>query len=232
MMLADQAIRAPEVEIAPRAEYQALVDGYPDLLRPFGVALSATDLADLSILMAAMEHVDRVLDGEPSAVRRIAFAARVIDQLAGTEAERTLPQVCALRQVAVRRAIAPALEALIGEALANCEQIRSARGRDHYLACVEREGTLCIELALLVVPLPAGPAAFLRAIAPAANLMDKLIDLRGDHARGEVAVDPGARTHALLAARLVRHAWSASRLHPDPARFTRWGLGWWRRMKQ
>lgn len=138
--------------------------------------------------------------------------------------------VRALRAVAVRRGILRELTALIADALANCERIRVARDRASYLAAVEREGRFCVELVLAIVPLPAAPAAFLRAIAPTANLLDKLVDLRGDHRRGEVAIAPDLRTHGALAARLLVTAWQASTLYPSRLAFTRWGLGWTGRM--
>lgn len=217
--------------VAVRTEYAALVDGYPALLRPFGITLSASDLEDLDALMAAMEHVDRVLDGEADPVRREQLSESVLavlseDASAG-EVTRTLR---VLRGVAIRRGILRELTALIADALFNCERIRVADDRASYLAAVEREGSFCTELALLIVPLPAAPAAFLHAIAPTANLLDKLVDLRGDHRRGEVAISPDLRTHGALAGRLLTTAWHASKLYPSRVDFTRWGLRWARRM--
>ncbi len=233
MLHASDRLR-PRCDRAPaRPEYQALVDCYPELLRVFGVSLSAIDLADLSILIGAIEHVDRVIDAEPEASRRAVVMEALLALLEGdgVALEPALARtIRGLRQLAIRRGIHRALVALTAETLANTEQIRTARDREHYLACVEREGTLCNELSLLVVPLPAPAAAFLRAIAPTANLLDKLIDLRGDHQRREVIVDPGVRTHVALASRLFAGAWAASRVHPDRTEFLRWGLRWVRRM--
>lgn len=220
-----------------RPEYQALVDGYPSLLREFGVELSATDVGDLAVLMAAIEHVDRVLDPLPRAIDRDGLARAVVAMLRGEIPDAAclrdlalVRSVRALRAMAVRRRVSGVLARLTSEILANTERMRGARDRASYIACIEREGGLCTELALLVVPLPARPSEFLRAIAAPANLMDKLLDLRRDHRRGEAAVDPGIGTHAVLATRMVRFAWLASRLHPSRLRFTAWGVRWLLRM--
>ncbi|MBA2543450.1 MAG: hypothetical protein H0V17_27660 [Deltaproteobacteria bacterium] len=230
-------------EDAVRPEYQALVEGYPSLLRQFGVELSAIDVEDLGVLMSAIEHVDRVLDALPRAADRADFARVVVSRLdvdacdvdrdgidvRGVDA-RLVTSLHALREVAVRRGVREVLARLTAETLANTERMRAVRDRATYLACIEREGALCNELALLIVPLPSAPSAFLRAIAAPANLMDKLLDLRRDHRNGEAAVDPSIGTHAWIAARMVRFAWAAARLHPSPLRFTAWGVGWLVRM--
>jgi hypothetical protein len=271
----DRTAPRTDPRAAVRPEYQALVDGYPSLLRDFGIELSGIDLADLGVLMAAIEHVDRVLDALPRAIDRDAFARTVVAML--RREPRTLElhiaqgvvalaadaalvhdahdgalahaaalagdaalahdaafalgrSVRALRVMALRRGVSQALVALTAETLSNTEQMRCARDRATYVACIEREGALCTELALLVVPLPARPSGFLRAIAAPANLMDKLLDLRRDHQRGEAAVDPGIGTHAVLATRMVRSAWVASRLHPNRLGFIAWGVRWLLRM--
>jgi len=228
----DRARTAPRADPPPgvRPEYQALVDGYPSLLKQFGVELSAIDIADLGVLMTAIEHVDRVIDALPRAVDREDFARAVIAVLDGDRDGAPVPSLLALRAVADRREVRAALSRLTAETLANTECLRATRDRATYLACIEREGALCNELALLIVPLPAAPSAFLRGIAAPANLMDKLLDLRRDHRNGEAVVDPGIGTHALLATRMVRSAWAASRLHPNRLRFTAWGVRWLLRM--
>ncbi len=109
--------------------------------------------------------------------------------------------------------------------------MRRATERETYFRHVEREGELTVELALLFARLGDSPAdrraaAFLRGVAAPANLLDKLVDLRGDHRRGEVAIDPGIATHVALAVRMVRHSWIASARYSSRMRFTIWGLGW------
>jgi hypothetical protein len=217
-----------------RPEYQAMVDGYPALLGQFGVAISATALDDLGVLMRAIEQIDRVLDGTAHSAARAAIALAIVaalrDPLVSSDA-RLVGAVEELRVMALRRGISNELVAIATEALDNTERMRRARDREHYLACVEREGELTVELALLVAPLGDNEVgrratAFLRAVAAPANLLDKLVDLRGDHARGEVAVSAGVRTHAAIARRLVARSWTASALHPNRWRFTTWGLRW------
>lgn len=220
-----------------RPEYQALVDHYPAMLASFDVELAAEDLRDLAVLMAAIEHTDRLLDALPDPRDRHGLAGSVVGLLhtgherPGTRFDPALARsVRALREVAVKRGVAIAIARGTAETLANAEAMRAARDPDDYFACIEREAALCMELALSIAPLPAEPAAFLRAIAGPANYLDKLIDLRGDHARGETLVEPSFRTHLALAGRMLRGAWTAQALHPNKRAFATWSIGWVGRM--
>jgi hypothetical protein len=55
-------------------------------------------------------------------------------------------------------------------------------------------------------------------------LVDKLIDARGDHLRGELRLHPGLRLHARLAGRALRRAPRAMLHHPRRLRLIAWGL--------
>jgi hypothetical protein len=224
-----------------RPEYQALVDFYPEILRDFEVTLSANDQRDLGVLMTAIEHTDRVLDGLSREAERRGLAGGIVALLHtgherpggafGAAIDPTLAvSIRALRGVAVQRGVGIELARRTAETFANSEAMRTAQDRERYFACIEREAMLCMELALLIVPLPEAPAAFLRAIAGPANYLDKLIDLRRDHARGEAIVDPGIRTHLALAGRMLRGAVTAWPLHPSKRAAARWGIGWVGRM--
>jgi len=189
-------------------------------------------LATQDIELAARVHGSRVEVEHPNRLQAVTGRPGTCAELAELDAELA-SRLESLRAVAIRLGVCERLAALTASTLANTEGMRAARHRAAYLTCIEREGDLCVELALMIgaVDHP-GAVAFLRAVAPPANLLDKLLDLRGDHRRGEVAVSPGVRTHVWLAARLLRRAWSAARLHPSPARFGLWGTRWLYRMTQ
>ena len=98
--------------------------------------------------------------------------------------------------------------------------MRHAVRADVYIAAVVREGHLTAALALLV----AGPACgrpfrrfFFRLGGPA-NVVDKLLDARGDFARGELRLRPGLALHARLAASIALRAPALFASHPR----------WWR----
>src|SRR5262249_61640626 len=88
-------------------------------------------------------------------------------------------------------------------ALANSERMRKTRDPRAYIACVEEEGRLTVAMMLAIVGPWCSPPfeRFLRRVSELANLVDKLIDARGDFARAEMALRPGVRAHARLATR-------------------------------
>ncbi|HTR54314.1 MAG TPA: hypothetical protein VMJ10_26660 [Kofleriaceae bacterium] len=159
-----------------RAEYAALTAGLPALAAEFGCTIG--DLELVAAFTSAMERVDRELDAIVAAVDRAAFADRVTASLQGAAAP--LVELAAFNRVLVRSPAASRVTELVAETLANTEQLRRTTDRREYVARVEREGALVVEmmLALLGDDANAAFAAFLRAIAAPANLLDKLLDAR------------------------------------------------------
>lgn len=222
------------VRDAARGEYRALVDGLPSLMHEFECSISPAGLAEVATLMTAIECIDRLLDPIPLAPDRTAFSQAVLAAVAGHEVLVATVELAthlrALHAVLVRRHLTAPFTAIAARALANTEQMRTTTNRSEFLDCVELEGHLMVELALLVI----GPWAnarfveFLQAVASVANLIDKLLDVRGDHRRGELVVRPGVRLHARLVARLARRVPHAARRYPSLWRFVAWGVGWLR----
>jgi hypothetical protein len=216
-----------------RTEYQTLVDRLPALVHDLEGTISGPELRDLEIVMAAIECIDRVLDGLDDPARRSAFSAGVLAGLVepaaiddGTpELDR---QLCRLREVIASRGVAEPFWGLAREALGNTESLRTTRDVADYLDRVEHEGRLTVELALLFFPPHTGArvVGFLRAIGDVANLVDKLLDARGDFVRGELALRPGVWFHVRLLGRLVRRIPRAAALHPRRLQFAAWGLSW------
>jgi hypothetical protein len=222
-----------------RPEYRALVDGLPSLMGNFGCELSEVAFADSEILMAAVDCVDQTLDDIADAGARRAFSDALLAYLGRAEGSSALegPPTLAERMSTLRALVElrdvkiPFIE-LVTELLDNSERIRTALEPHDYVECVEREGRLTVELALLFVTPPDNQAflSFFRAIAEPANLFDKLVDVRADFARGELALRPTLGLHALLALRLFQRGRVAMTLHPRRVRFVAWSLGWLLRM--
>ena len=218
--------------MTPRPEYAALVDGLPALMHDLGSTISPANLADVRVFTTALEHIDRELDAIDSAADRRDFGARLLAALVDPDVRVSDIELDELRAVLVRRGVTRAFSALARRALANSERMRLTRSPREYLDAIELEGRLTVELVLLFLEPDAGPAfvEFLRAVGDVANLFDKLVDMRADHRRGELALVPSVRLHARVAARLVRRVPSVVARHPRRVRLVGWGVGWMRRM--
>jgi hypothetical protein len=217
----------------PRPEYAKLVADLPALAAEFGEALGTAARGRVSTYMAALECIDRHLDAIPTATARQAFGGEVLALLSGDDRQRIRLEPEVARETARLRDVlvaSGALGAFLGfgrAALTNTELMRTTPSRDVYLECVRREGVLTVELTIAVLGADAPPklADFLRAVAELGNLFDKLVDARGDHRRGELAVRPGVRLHLRLLAALLARVPTAAARHPSFLRFARWGLG-------
>jgi hypothetical protein len=187
-----------------------MTEELPALARALGCTVSAASLADLSVLMTAVESVDRHLDPLPSAPLRIQMAAQVMTRLRSPGATTVnLPaevssDLLRLSRVLARRALAASFCPLAAEMLANTEAMRNTASSSEYIRRAIREGELLVEASLLLLHEPA-PALrlFLRRVAAAANLFDKLIDATRDYRSGELAIRPGLRFHCALITALL-----------------------------
>jgi hypothetical protein len=227
-----------------RAEYAKLASDLPALARQFGCAPGAQVLRDLADFALALECIDRRLDDLAAAEDRRRLGDELLRRLRaptapcpGDDMPADVDLDLDLSERADRLArilasrghgITDAFCRLAERALANTERMRSVRESAAYVACVEHEGRLTVEMTLLLLGDQVSPAfgAFLRAIAEMANLLDKLIDARADHRRGELALRPGAALHARLALAFLRRVPAAIARHPRPHRFLAWGCGW------
>ena len=218
--------------VTPRPEYVALVDGLPALMRDLGSTITPANLRDVRVFMLALEHIDRVLDAIVDRADRRAFGERLLAAIANGDARFSDIELGELYAVLARRGRTAAFVALARTALVNSERMRTTRDAHEYLDAIELEGRLTVELVLLFVDPDAGPAvaAFLRAVGDIANLFDKLIDMRADHRRGELALRPSIRLHARVLARILRRLPSVAATHPRRLRFVGWSVGWVRRM--
>jgi hypothetical protein len=124
-----------------------------------------------------------------------------------------------------RRGIREPFLAAVADALRTCERMRAATDRDPYVACIVREGRLTATLVSLMAAEECGApfARFFLRLSEVANLVDKLLDARGDHARGEMRLAPTLLLHARLAWEILRRAPALVLGYPRPVWLVRWG---------
>ncbi len=219
---------------AVRPEYRKLADDLPRLASEFGCRIPDAAARDLLVFTLATECIDRVLDALEEADERRRFSRALLAALHGdSDASARFPlelqdHVAALALVIARHGLTARFCALAARALDNTERMRTTERPGEWVACVEEEGRLTVELALLFVAAHANPAfvRFFRSVAELGNLVDKLKDARGDHRRGEMALRPGLRVHARLLGALVRRTPRAATRHPRLGAFVAWGLGY------
>jgi hypothetical protein len=203
-----------------RREYRALVERFPALGATFGCTLPAHVLYDLRDFTLALECIDRELDARPEREQRVELGEMI---LAG--AVDSPPELA--RHVARLHELAsPALWSAARRALTNSERMRATRDVREYVACIEEEGRLTVEMMLAIIGPWSTPALarFLRSVAELANLVDKLVDARDDFRSGELAIAPGVAVHARLAAAALARLPGAIVTHPSALRFAAWGL--------
>jgi len=209
-----------------RPEYRALVDGLPALMSDFDCGLDAAARTGVEVFMRAVDRVDRELDAIADGRQRHAFSDRVVAVLCASDAADATPELADLRAILCERDLLAPFARGTRLLLVASEEVRTCRDASAYLDRVEHEGRLLVELALLFVAPQANQRfiTFFRALAEIANLLDKLLDARGDHRRGELAMPADLTLHALLASRLLRRLPGAVRLHPRRLHFIAWGL--------
>jgi hypothetical protein len=214
------------------------------LAAAFGVRLSPRARDDVRRLAACIECVDRVIDATDDAAERSRLSASIVRALRGgrerdvdldsaldldldLDPRRTelRARIAELRAIVTRRGVSAAFAGLAAEVLSNTEAARACASHDEYVERVVREGRLTARMAMLV----AGEdcegefGRFLLAVAEPANLVDKLVDARGDAARGEIALAPDLRLHARLVVEVLRRLPALLRMHPRPGWLLAWG---------
>lgn len=182
----------------------------PALAAALDCQLSAASIADVGLLMRAVESVDRHLDPLACSRQRRQLAAQVVAQLeSASGAAVDLPaevaaDLGALVGALAQRGVCDRFAPLACEVFANAEAMRHTRSIRDYVRRAVREGELLVELTLLLVREPAPRLQlFLRRVAASANLLDKLSDGVDDYRNGELAIVPGVRFHCALAGALA-----------------------------
>src|SRR5262249_15688787 len=195
-------------------------------------------LRDVETFTLAMECVDRLLDGIADPRARRAFGDAVMAALEESAPPGTAcspdftpeleARLFALPELLPRRRMGERFCQWARQALSNTALIRTTGCRRQFVAAVEIEGRLTVELTLTLLEGHSTEAfvGFLRSLAELCNLADKLLDARGDFERGEMACRPGLGLHALLAVALLRRLPGAARRHPRLGGFGTWGLGY------
>ncbi len=209
-----------------RPEYRMLAERFSELGAVFGCAIPAHVSRELVDFTLALECIDRELDARPERAHRRELADAV---LAGTIDQ---PSELACHVARLHELAPPALWAAARRALVNSERMRATRDVRDYIACIEEEGRLTVEMLLAIVGPWCSPALqrFLRRVAELANLVDKLVDARADFRRGELAIAPGLALHVHLAAAALARVPGALAAHPSWPRFAAWGLSFVRVM--
>jgi hypothetical protein len=215
----------------PRPEYEALARDFRTLAAPFDLRIDDALERDLVLVVTAFEVTDRHVDSTEDASLRADLCAAILRVLEeGTDDARVegdLPPALA----ALRAHLRPlgALHRFV-EHLARffirTETLRRTRSSAEFLRCVVDEAREAAHMTLLAVPAVALPrfARFFRVLSEIANLVDKLHDVRGDHARGEIAVRPGIGLRLRLLAAFVRRIPTLLALAPRPLRLVAWGM--------
>ena len=207
-----------------------MASDFARLAAAFGHVVSARTLRDVRELTACIDEVDRAIDTTPEPGDRRRIREAILASLrSGVESGMSVElaaRVAALRDILRARGVVERFALVAAEALDNTERARMCRSNDEYVARTVREGQLTATMALLV----AGPASlhgsferFLLAVAEPANLVDKLVDARGDAMRGEIAIRADLRLHLRLASEVLRRVPALVRLHPRPAAMLAWG---------
>lgn len=193
-----------------RPEYVALAEEFVALSRAFGDAPDAEARDDLAVLTAAIDCIDRTVDAHPSDPVRRASLWRDVDRGLSPEPDRGEDAeldraVRSLRALAERRGVLPRVRRIVAAEARTSEALRVAPSARAYVNRIAREGKITAALALVISGTRSSRAfrAFLLGIAAPANLVDKIVDAREDHARREMHLPPGAHFYARLGGALV-----------------------------
>jgi len=212
-----------------RPEYVALAGELPFLRSAFGLPCTQANRDDVAATLAAFECIDRHYDAQADGRRALGEA--IVAALRGDAAElaeELADQVCTLRAVFEQHAAAARCAQLLAEFFVATERVRGAHDPNDYVHGVREEGHLTSAMVLLLLDSDPRFESFFLRLGVVGNLVDKLCDVRDDHARGEIAIAPSARVHLQLAAAFTRAAIPLVIAFPRPLALARWGLRFWR----
>jgi hypothetical protein len=209
-----------------RPEYARLARDFVRLASMFGITVDDVATRDVATLAAGIEWVDRVMDAMPKRVDREHLGGRALAAVA--RGDDVHPTLTALREALVRRDVVEPFAAAVREVLAVSASMREATNLDSFAFSVAREGQLTAEMALLVSGLGSHRAfaRFFRLLGEPANFVDKLLDVRGDHARGEMWLRPTVLLHLRLAHEIVRRLPPLIASSPRPVWIVAWGASY------
>jgi hypothetical protein len=208
-----------------RSEYEDLARDLAKLAGHFSLPWEAHTERDVISLAQTFEVIDRHVDDEPDAHRRAALCDRI---LAGLDGEASLDaelqeRLAWLREVARDRA---ALRESLAHFFRTSETLRTTTRASIFIRCVLEEARCAADMTMLVAGALDTPrfSRFFRALSEIANLTDKLHDVRGDHARGEIAILPGIWLHLRLLFAFVMRGPGLMWLTPKPLSLVGWGM--------
>lgn len=221
--------RLRAVQGGVRTEYEGLARDFRALAAHFDLAVEPRLEQELVLLCACFEAIDRHVDDTVDRERRAALGDEVLRALSDAERAAELPAelvplLGALRRVLdARQAVAPFVRALRAF-FETSEVMRGTRSAGLFVRCVLQEAACASAMTLLVAERLRSAAfdRFFLVLSEAANLVDKLHDVRGDRRRGEIRVRPGVVLHLRLAASLAVRGLRLLWLSPRPLRFLAW----------
>jgi hypothetical protein len=211
-----------------RPEYEALARDFRGLAAPFELAVDDALERDLVLVAAAFEAIDRHVDATEDAGARARLCEVILDALRGAGSPAVVPRELAPVLAAVRARLGRSAEvfaAQLARFFVRSEDLRQTTRGAEYVRCVADEARCAAEMTLLVVPVASGSrfARFFRVLSVIANLVDKLHDVRGDFARGEIRIRPGLLLHLRLLAAFALHLPRLLLLARGRLRLIAWG---------
>jgi hypothetical protein len=216
---------------AVRPEYEALARDFRVLAGPFDVAVDDAVERDLVLVAASFEAIDRHVDATTDAAERGRLCAAVASVLRGANTDNRIggELFAILASIRARLVALGALEAFVTQLerfFVRSERLRRTSKGSEFVRCVLDEAKCAAEMTLLVIPVPRASrfARFFRVLSEVANLVDKLHDVRGDWARGEMAVRPGPVLHIRLIAAFASRLPALLFLAGSPLQLIVWGV--------
>ncbi|HEY8087071.1 MAG TPA: hypothetical protein VIF09_04485, partial [Polyangiaceae bacterium] len=222
---------ACEVDTPPvRPEYEALARDFRALAAQFDLGVDDALERDLVLVAAAFETIDRHVDATPDAAARGRLCAAILRALRDGTGEGAVRRelACTLAAVRARLVLASALGPFadqLARFFVRSERLRLTASGAEFVRCVLDEARCAAEMTLLAAPAIDVPrfARFFRVLSEIANLVDKLRDVRGDRARGEIAVRPGPVLHLRLLAAFAARVPLLLFLARRPLHLVAWG---------
>jgi hypothetical protein len=214
----------------PRPEYAALASHFRVLAACFDLPMTGAIEEVLSLVAATFEVVDRHVDAIPDPAGRATLGDAILHALRegdpGALVHSELSTVLAVMRSRLEvTAATDAFAAELARFFERTEVLRTTRSGAMFVGCIVDEARCAAEMTLLAVPSLRVPrfARFFRVLSEVANLIDKVHDVRGDRARGEIAVRAGPVLHVRLLAALAIRIPTLLLLARRPLSVVAWG---------
>lgn len=214
-----------------RPEYEALAHEFRALAAPFDLTVDESLERDLVLVAASFEAIDRYVDATPDATDRARLGAAILSALREASAEDLVRSelaatLAAIRVRLVNLAALDTFAAQLTRFFVRSEVLRRTTSGGEFVRCALDEARCAAEMTLLVVPVAGATRffRFFRVLAEIANLVDKLHDVRGDWARGEMTARPGIGLHMRLLAAFAIRLPSLFALSRHPWELIAWGV--------